>query len=63
MKKKESGGKRIASQGRSLVWVAPDLAQKRQIRVAAAMAGLPMGRFLLQAGLEAAQKILGKTEK
>jgi uncharacterized protein (DUF1778 family) len=58
--KKASAGARIKAEGKSLIWVAPTAEQKDKIRVAAAVAGMPMSQFLLQHGLAAAESILKK---
>ena len=61
-KKAASGGGRLKTQGRKLIWVTADQAQQSAIRMAAAASGLPMSQFLLQTGLEAAEKILKKAK-
>jgi uncharacterized protein (DUF1778 family) len=59
-KSANSGGGRIKSQGRSLVWVALDENEKKLIRTAAACVDLPMSQFLIKHGLKAAKAIVKK---
>lgn len=61
-KKQASGGARIAREGKSLIWVTPTDEEKSTIRVAAAHVGLGMSRFILQAGLEEARKVLARVK-
>jgi hypothetical protein len=63
VKQKASGGKRIKEQGRSLVWVTLDDAEKVQIRTAAGTLNLPMSQFLKQCGLAESGKILREMRK
>jgi len=59
-KKKPSAGARIKAQGKSLVWVTFDRADKAKVRAAAGIAGKPMSQFLAEHGIMAAEKILEK---
>ena len=61
--KRPSAGARIRDNGRSLIWVTLDAAQKDRVRLAAAAEGLPMSRFLERAGLAAADVVLAKILK
>jgi uncharacterized protein (DUF1778 family) len=60
MAKKQSGGDYLKASKRQLIWVAPDEEQKEQIRVAAAIKGIPMSQFLLECGLRESEKIVEK---
>ena len=57
---KRGGGTTLTRRGVSLIFVTPDAEQKKKIRVAAALAGLPMSHFVLQSGVTAAENILKK---
>jgi uncharacterized protein (DUF1778 family) len=61
MTKPESGGSRITRQGKKLVWVTLTPAEHESVRVAAAIAGVPMSKFCMEASLRAAEKILKKS--
>ena len=60
MKKQVS---RFADGKRKPILLAPLESEHQKIRVASAIAGLPMSHFLLQHGLTAAEKIIEKNNK
>jgi uncharacterized protein (DUF1778 family) len=60
MAKKRIKSMKLSEQGKSLIWAPVDDQQKKTIRMAAAIEGLPMSQFLVAHGLAAAEKILEK---